>query len=320
MKKLVSAFLLISFTAEAQFDPSAGQTGSLAVYKDSSEIVAWATQCHVTRGYQNVIDSSLGYASAGDSSMAMGASDAGIVSLGDGGSAILTFAFPIVNGAGNDFAVFENGFSDTYLELAFVEVSSDGINYFRFPATSNTDTTPQIGGFGALDATHLNNLAGKYRAQYGTPFDLEELKNEIGLDVNNITHVKIIDVVGTIDNTFATRDKNNSKINDPWPTPYASSGFDLEAVAVLNMKSEGVEENEISIFSAYPNPVSSVLTVNVSLPDTYTLTVLDMKGQVCREYSGNGLFQMDVSALIEGIYLLRVSSFNKVSVGKFSKM
>jgi hypothetical protein len=320
MKKLVSAFLLFSLSAVAQFDPSAGQTGSLAVYKDSSQIVAWATECYVTRGYQDISNTSLGYASAGDSSMATGASDAGIVSLGDGGSAVLTFAFPIVNGAGNDFAVFENGFSDTYLELAFVEVSSDGINYFRFPATSNTDSAMQIGSFGALDATQLNNLAGKYRAQYGTPFDLEELKNEAGLDVNNITHIKIIDVVGNITNVFATRDKNNNKVNDPWPTPYASSGFDLEAVAVLNMKSEGLKDNGISIISAYPNPVSDVLMVNAFLSDPYTITVLDMKGQVCREYTANGLFQMDVSLLKEGIYLLRVSSFNKVCVGKFSKM
>ena len=36
--------------------------------------------------------------------------------VGDGGSAILTFDTPIANGPGFDFAVFENGFSDTFLE------------------------------------------------------------------------------------------------------------------------------------------------------------------------------------------------------------
>ena len=88
-----------------------------------------------------------------------------------------------------------------------MEVSSDGVNYFRFPATSYTDTTVQTGSFGSTDATKINNLAGKYRALYGTPFDLEELKNENGLDVNNITHIKIIDVVGSIQNQYASRDQ-----------------------------------------------------------------------------------------------------------------
>ncbi|MCX6180517.1 MAG: T9SS type A sorting domain-containing protein [Bacteroidetes bacterium] len=320
MKNLTSTFLFLSLTAVAQFDPAAGQAGSHAVHKDSLAIVGWASGCKVIRGYQNIAEHGLGFASAGDSSMAIGASDAGIVSLGDGGSAILTFEFPIVNGAGNDFAVFENGFSDTYLELAFVEVSSDGINYFRFPATSNTDTTSQIGGFGALDATHLNNLAGKYKAQYGAPFDLEELKNEIGLDVNSITHIKVIDVVGNIDAAYTSRDKNNHKINDPWPTPYASSGFDLEAVGVLNMQAEAVEENKFLTFTAYPNPASTELQVNIQGADNCVLNIVDMQGRVCGEYNASGLFTLNVAHLEEGIYILKISSFNKVHVGKFSKM
>ncbi|MFN6048554.1 MAG: T9SS C-terminal target domain-containing protein, partial [Bacteroidota bacterium] len=48
----------------------------------------------------------------------------GVVSLGDGGIATLTFDPPITNGDGFDFAVFENTFLDTFLELAFVEVST----------------------------------------------------------------------------------------------------------------------------------------------------------------------------------------------------
>ena len=83
----------------------------------------------------------------------------------------MQFSTPIFDGANWDFAVFENGFSDTFLELAYVEVSSDGINYFQFPCTSYTQDTLQIGGFGSVDATKIDNLAGKYRAHYGTPFD-----------------------------------------------------------------------------------------------------------------------------------------------------
>jgi len=61
-----------------------------------------------------------------------------IVTLGDGGSITLSFARPILDTDGFDLVVFENGISTTasrgFFELAFVEVSTDGIMFLRFPA------------------------------------------------------------------------------------------------------------------------------------------------------------------------------------------
>ena len=56
-----------------------------------------------------------------------------VVVLGDAGSITLTFDAPICNGSGYDFAVFENSLNDTFLEFAFIEVSSDGEHFVRFP-------------------------------------------------------------------------------------------------------------------------------------------------------------------------------------------
>jgi hypothetical protein len=168
--------------------------------------------------------------------------NAGVLSLGDAGSIILGFAQPITNGAGYDFAVFENGFTSgslAYLELAFVEVSSNGADFFRFNATSLTPTATQIGSFGLLDATNLNNLAGKYVGSFGTPFDLGELAGTSPLlGVNNVQFVRLIDVVGTINPLYATLDGQGNIVNDPWPTAFGSSGFDLDAVGVLNQVPE----------------------------------------------------------------------------------
>lgn len=320
MKKLSVIFILFSLPAAAQFDPPAGQTASLSVYKDSSAVKAWATGCEVQRGYQDISNTSLGLATSGTVQMVLGASNSGVLSLGDGGSAVLTFATAIVNGDGADFAVFENSFSDDYLELAFVEVSSDGINYFRFPASSNTQTAVQVGGFGTLDATKLHNLAGKYRAQYGTPFDLEELKDEVNLDVNNILYVKVIDAVGSINSSFATYDSRDSMVNDPWPTPFPSSGFDLEAVAVLHAAPAAVLENESALFSMYPNPSSAVLNVQCVNNDFHEVLITDADGRNFAEYSGNGSFTLDVSMYPAGLYFLQFKSINTVGVGKFSKI
>ena len=100
------------------------------------------------RGLEDSIRSSQSpFASFGSAASALGPADAydfgtglpstsptTVVSLGDGGSITLTFAHPLSDGTGPDLAVFENAFNDTFLELAFVEVSSDGANFVRFPA------------------------------------------------------------------------------------------------------------------------------------------------------------------------------------------
>ena len=88
---------------------------------------------------------------------------------------------PIENGDGFDFVVFENSFSDNFLELAWVEVSSNGIDFIRF---ENFSLTPsQVSPFGFIDPTNINGLAGKYKQGFGTPFDLQSLK-ETGFNQN----------------------------------------------------------------------------------------------------------------------------------------
>lgn len=241
-----------------QFAPAAGEVGSTAIHKDSSILVAWATQCVAALGPMDVSQPSLGLVSAGSLLHATGsAGDGFTLSLGDGGTATLTFAHPITNGAGADFAVFENAFNNTFLELAFVEVSSDGQHFVRFPAISNTDTINQVGSFGAVNPRKLYNLAGKYKANYGTPFDLEELRGDsVVLNINAITHVRLVDVVGSLQEAYASRDSRGHKINDPWNTPFASSGFDLDAVGVIHQAiNNNISKLPPTTNQWFPNPL-----------------------------------------------------------------
>jgi len=239
---LVCVFFCSQGTA-GPYAPAAWQPGSTAIYMDDPNFVGWAADAVIERGYIDISDPSLGYASYGSAEDALGKAEGqasyGVVSLGDGGVATLGFEHPIANGPGDDFAVFENGFSDDFLELGFVEVSSDGSNFFRFKAVSLTQTDTQVGGFGTLDATELYNFAGKYRQGYGVGFDLAELKGISPLlDVSGITHVRIIDVVGCIGVSYRSYDSRGRKVNDPWPTPFTvgTGGFDLDAVGVIYEK------------------------------------------------------------------------------------
>ena len=304
MKKIIKsifilALVIISVKANSQtFAPAPGNIGTSAIKKDSSIIVGWANGIELKRGLMNKSNPTAGSSSFGDKLDAINTSEKttnGVVSLGDSGVAILTFDRPIKNEIGPDFAVFENGFVDNFIELAFVEVSSDGLHYFRFPSMSEAPTNNQIGPFSMSDCRYFNNLAGKYRIGYGTPFDLEELSGINGLDVSKITHVKLIDVIGSIDPNFGSVDSQGKLINDLFPTEFPSGGFDLDAVGVINQGPLGLKEIDLS-YSIYPNPAKSNLTININQPSQ--LRILDIMG--------NEILRKD----IEENEVLDVSEFN----------
>lgn len=299
-----------------------GTEGCDAIAASSSDIVAWATGCTVERGPQNIAVEGSPLAGFGQESYAVGPVGTGtnnVVSLGDGGSATLTFAKPIVDGDGPDFAVFENAIQSVvtegyFLELAFVEVSSDGEHFVRFPATSLTATDAQVGTYGEIDPTYINNLAGKYIAGHGTPFDLAELADSTGLDISNITHVRVVDVVGTIDPLYATYDAFGHIVNDPYPTEFTSCGFDLAGVAVLHQSAEGVTVADADAVRIYPNPATDHLTLAGAAGNEAIL--FDMTG---RRVAGwtivSDCQHLSTANLAAGVYMLRVGkTVNKVVI------
>ena len=254
MKNLFLILVLINTTAFAQFSPILGAEGCIAISMNSPLFVAWAENGTVERGWMNSADTTLGKVNFGFIEDCYGAPNPAVLSLGDGGSATFEFSTTLFNGDGFDFAVFENGFDDYFLELAFVEVSSNGIDFFRFEAQSLTNLENQIGAFGLLETEKIHNLAGKYPGQWGTPFDLSELETHTDLNINAISHIRIVDVVGSINPLYASVDANNRIINDPWPTDFYMGGFDLDAIGIIHQNPLNiVEYPEVSIF---PNPVS----------------------------------------------------------------
>ena len=295
----------------AQYAPPVGQVGSTAMHKDSSVFIGWASGSIIERGWQNIANTSAGKTTAGDSLSPTGKSGVnGVVSLGDNGSVTLTFNGVIKDGPGADFAVFENSFDGLFLELAFVEVSSDGINFYRFEAISLTDTTIQTASFGNTDATKIYNLAGKYKAQYGTPFDLNELAGTPGLDINNVSHVKIIDVIGNIAEPYATYDSQNHTINDPWSTEFPVGGFDLDAVGVINFSPTSIDyfSNKIQL-KLYPNPVKNQLNFEFDKLEEYSIKVYNSTGSLLLSQTvTNKRFQIDLTSLDAGLYFVTVNS------------
>ncbi len=320
MNKLIQLIICISlvFELSAQYATVPGTAGSTAIYKDSSIIEAWATGIEIQRGYLDINDKS--FQISGTNRVSYGDPQAGlytaegnsnnIVSLGDSGIVIVNFASTIYNGLGPDFAVFENGFANDYLELAFVEVSSDGIHFIRFSSSSLFQTSTQVGPYAFASCDAVNNLAGKYKQGYGTPFDLEELKDSANLDVNAISHIKLVDVIGSITN-IGSLDTAGNRINDCYPTPFASGGFDLDAVATMHMNPLSLYENQLNSVSVYPNPTKGILTI--STKDEGITKIFDISGNLLSEEKFEMNQQLDLSKFSQSVLFISIYQINSIN-------
>lgn len=214
------------------YEPAAGRPGSSAIAADDARFVAWATDFAGTLALGSGVDEGWD-----DPEQALGPAQGiteTVLSIGNGGEVTLTFDAPITDGDGADFAVFENAFDDFFLELAFVEVSSNGEDFQRFDCAYLGEEP--IGQYDTHDCELIGGLAGKYRGGFGTPFDLaqlhsKELVEEGQLDLDAITHVRIVDVIGD----GSMEDSFGHPIYDPTPT-VGSGGFDLDGIGVINSR------------------------------------------------------------------------------------
>ncbi len=211
------------------FAPPAGQDGTTAIHMDDPSFIGWAAD------YQDYDTGERLEATFQTPEKALGKADGtsfDVVSLGEGGQITMIFDPPIQNGEGWDFAVFSNPYDDYFLELAYVEISSNGDTFIRF---DNTSLTPDpVSSFGRVDAALIKGLAGKYRQGYGIPFDLSDLSEKKAVkdgtvDLQTIRYVRIVDIIGDGRET----DTPGNPIYDPYPT-HGGAGFDLDAVGVSN--------------------------------------------------------------------------------------
>jgi hypothetical protein len=230
----IIVFLTPPVESEAgPFAPGSEYEPFYPVNMNSPDIVAWATGWE---DYSVGTEVDAQWKTPGKALGPAAGTPYDIVCLGRGGSITMTFEHGIRNGDGWDFAVFENAFNDTFLELGWVEVSTDGICFVRFDNVSLTKDDSC--GNESIDYTEIHGLAGKYKQGLGTPFDLSDIayKTEVTsgqVNLNRIYYVRVVDIVG--DGTYMENRPpgwgENGPIYDPYPT-YGSAGFDLDAIGV----------------------------------------------------------------------------------------
>ena len=181
-----------------------------------------------------------------------------VYNLGVGGSITLGFddgaqQHGIFDGPGPDFTVFENPFyaggntHASFAELMFVSVSTNGVDFARFPVVSNTPAP--VSAFGTIDPANVSGFAGvtpvlanvdtntvdpfDASVSGGDSFDLSALSSDPlvtsgKVNLSAIRYVRLDDVVGD----GSLTDENGHPIYDP--TGPGTNGADLDAIAVIN--------------------------------------------------------------------------------------
>ena len=153
----------------------------------------------------------------------------------------------------------------------------------------------------------INNLAGKYRIGYGTPFDLSDLPNNPNLNKSAVTLVRIIDAIGAVSG-HVTTDQFGTIINDPYPTPFESGGFDLEAVGIIN-GTLGLTDLEVLNAQVFPNPSTDQVQITLNGKAELMLYSTDGRLLLTKEHIDSTSFS--VSELAAGMYYLHVIQNDK---------
>jgi hypothetical protein len=179
---------------------------------------------------------------------AQGSTD--VLSLGEGGSVTVGFDVTIADGPGVDFSVFENPltFGDVFAEVFFIEVSTDGVSFARFPSSYVGPQGPPdftlmpIGtydGFGGHQPVLTNAFTNPIdpadpARSGGESFDLAWLADHPlvqngQVDLLQIHFVRLVDApTGGL-----AADSDGTAVYDSRNNPTGANSADVDAVAVI---------------------------------------------------------------------------------------
>lgn len=173
-----------------------------------------------------------------------------VLTLGTGGDVTLDFDVTLTDGPGADFIVYENGFEWnglTFPEMAMVEVSTNGVDFARFPMRYDGPQGPFISTFELLPWGIYSGLTGLVPPVAnvdtnsidplnpvlagGEAFDLADLHDHplvaMGLvDLHAVEYIRLVDLIAgnEVDTRFVTI----------WDTGGPDGNADIDAVAVIN--------------------------------------------------------------------------------------
>lgn len=199
-------------------------------------------------------------------------------SLGIGGWLTVGFDVVITDGPGADLLVAENpffsgGLGDTFAEMAFVEVSSNGVDFARLPNRYGGPANSP-GPFGVAQIGWYGGLIGAVPVNVGAPdpqdvvtaggdaIDLADLRQHAlvlagRVVLSAITQVRLVDVIDGVD-----RDTAGRVLHDP-----GAGSADIDALTVVQHQGN-------------QSPRGPRIDLEVPADGNYSLTLSDPDGLV----------------------------------------
>jgi hypothetical protein len=121
----------------------------------------------------------------------------------------------------------------------------------------------------------------------------------------------VVDVVGSLQSPYTQLDAAGNKINDPWPTPFPSSGFDLDALGIIHQNTTITYSStaENLSFNLYPNPAKkndAIFIEGTACLTAGSIKVTDISGKVHIQELFHSSTQL--SGLNTGLYFVHITT------------
>ncbi|RZJ60527.1 MAG: T9SS type A sorting domain-containing protein, partial [Flavobacterium sp.] len=116
-----------------------------------------------------------------------------------------------------------------------------------------------------------------------------------------------------LDPQYASYDSFGNRINDPFPTPFYSGGFDLAGVGILNAGSLGIFDNAVAIAAIYPNPAVDSFSIRMSSATEVHIKMYDSTGREVLSTDITSEDLINVSHLNAGIYILAIDNGTSIT-------
>jgi len=121
-------------------------------------------------------------------------------------------------------------------------------------------------------------------------------------------------LTGSFGSTSISFDSFNISNTCPWCNPKTLDIF----IAKFGTISYIEEPNNGKVFTLFPNPTTSTLTIQT--PATSTIEIHNLQGQIIRTIKTEGKeTAIDVASLVSGVYMIKAIMENRVAVKKFVK-
>ena len=107
-----------------------------------------------------------------------------------------------------------------------------------------------------------------------------------------------------------------TKCSGTYVEPY-SEWSNTVTFTTLTPDPGSIYDVENNMLTLYPNPASSVVSINVAMEGSVDISIVDMNGRTVYSQNGNdGLFSVDVSTLAKGAYFVRVVGEQATAIRK----